>query len=53
MIVFSSIGHLMHFFAVLMLLLKIIANKNVIGLSYKTQEVYLIVFIARYSDLLF
>ena len=50
--VFQLIGDFLHLIAVLMLLLKILANKNVIGISYKTQEIYLVVFITRYSDML-
>jgi ER lumen protein retaining receptor len=50
--VFQLIGDFLHLIAVLMLLLKILANKNVIGLSYKTQEVYLVVFLTRYSDMI-
>ena len=50
--VFQLIGDFLHLIAVLMLLLKILANKNVIGISYKTQEIYLIVFVTRYSDML-
>lgn len=50
--VFQLIGDFLHLIAVLMLLLKILANKNVIGISYKTQEMYLVVFITRYSDML-
>lgn len=50
--VFQLIGDFLHLIAVLMLLLKILANKNVIGISYKTQEIYLIVFITRYSDMI-
>ena len=50
--VFQLIGDFLHLIAILMLLLKILANKNVIGISYKTQEIYLVVFIARYSDML-
>ena len=49
--VFQLIGDFLHLIAVLMLLLKIMANKNVIGLSYKTQEIYLVVFLTRYSDM--
>ena len=48
--VFQLIGDFLHLIAVLMLLLKILANKNVIGLSYKT--LYLVVFLTRYSDLI-
>jgi uncharacterized membrane protein len=50
--VFQLIGDFLHLIAVLMLLLKILANKNVIGLSYKTQELYLVVFLTRYSDMI-
>lgn len=50
--VFQLIGDFLHLIAILMLLLKILANKNVIGISYKTQEMYLVVFITRYSDML-
>jgi hypothetical protein len=35
--VFQLIGDFLHLIAVLMLLLKIVANKNVIGISYKMQ----------------
>ena len=49
---FQLIGDFLHLIALLMLLLKILANKNVIGISYKTQEIYLVVFITRYSDML-
>ncbi len=35
--VFQLIGDFLHLIAMLMLLLKILANKNVIGLSYRTQ----------------
>lgn len=58
--IFQMIGDFLHLLAMLMLVLKILANKNVIGtssfysgLSYKTQELFLVVFIARYIDLIF
>jgi ER lumen protein retaining receptor len=35
-----------------MLLLKIFANKTVVGLSYRTQELFLVVFLTRYSDMI-
>ena len=50
--VFQLIGDFLHLVAVLLLLLKIIASKNVVGLSYKTQELYLVVFLTRYSDMI-
>ena len=56
--VFQLIGDFLHLLAVIMLALKILANKNVIGiiwfkkgLSYKTQEIFLVVFITRYFDI--
>lgn len=49
--VFQLLGDFLHLVAVLLLLLKIIASKNVVGLSYKTQELYLAVFVTRYSDM--
>ena len=48
--VFQLIGDFLHLVAILLLLLKIVASKNVVGLSYKTQELYLMVFLTRYSD---
>jgi ER lumen protein retaining receptor len=50
--IFQLIGDFLHLFAIFLLLLKIVASKNVVGLSYKTQEIYLIVFLTRYSDLI-
>lgn len=50
--VFQLIGDFLHLIAMLMLLLKILANKNVIGVSYKTQEIFLVVFLTRYSDMI-
>jgi ER lumen protein retaining receptor len=50
--IFQLIGDFLHLVAILLLLLKIVATKNVVGLSYKTQEIYLIVFLTRYSDLI-
>ena len=56
--IFQLIGDFLHLLAVVMLILKILANRNVvgnssthIGLSYKTQEMYLLVFLTRYIDL--
>ena len=58
--IFQLFGDFLHLMAVLLLVLKILANRNVVGnsilinagLSYKTQEIYLVVFVTRYIDLL-
>jgi len=50
--IFQLLGDFLHLIAIVMLLLKILANKNVIGISYKTQEMYFIVFLTRYSDMI-
>ena len=50
--VFQLIGDFLHLVAILMLLLKILSSKTVIGLSYRTQELYMVVFLTRYSDLI-
>ena len=49
--VFQLIGDFLHLVAILLLLLKILASKNVVGLSYKTQEIFIVVFLTRYSDM--
>lgn len=48
--IFQFIGDLLHLLAIIMLLFKIIDNRNVNGISYKTQEIYAVVFITRYID---
>ncbi|KAG8081608.1 hypothetical protein GUJ93_ZPchr0286g2792 [Zizania palustris] len=40
-----------HLFSVVVLLLKIYATKSCSGVSRKTQELYMVVFVARYLDL--
>jgi len=50
--VFQLVGDFLHLVAILLLLLKIIASKNVVGLSYKTQELFTVVFLTRYSDMI-
>ena len=50
--VFQLIGDFLHLVAILMLLLKIVASKTVVGLSYRTQELYMVVFLTRYSDMI-
>ena len=49
--VFQLIGDFLHLVAILLLLLKILASKNVVGLSYKTQELFLVAFCLRYLDM--
>lgn len=59
--IFQLVGDFLHLIAILMLVLKISATKNVIGthsinrigLSYKTQEIFLVVFLSRYLDIIF
>ncbi|XP_047044732.1 ER lumen protein-retaining receptor A-like [Lolium rigidum] len=48
---FRFLGDMTHLFSVIVLLLKIYANKSCSGVSRKTQELYLAVFVARYLDL--
>ncbi|KAK7369156.1 hypothetical protein VNO80_11190 [Phaseolus coccineus] len=49
--VFRLAGDMIHLLSILLLLLKIYATKSCSGVSRKTQELYAIVFIARYLDL--
>lgn len=49
--IFQLIGDFLHLMAVVMLVLKILTNRNVLGLSYKTQEMFLVVFCLRYIDI--
>ncbi|KAM0945776.1 putative ER lumen protein retaining receptor [Dioscorea sansibarensis] len=49
--VFRLAGDMTHLISVLILLLKIYATKSCSGISLKTQELYVIVFVARYLDL--
>lgn len=48
--IFQFIGDLLHLFAILILIYKIIQTRNVAGISYKTQEIYGLVFLSRYID---
>ncbi|XP_020106189.1 ER lumen protein-retaining receptor A-like [Ananas comosus] len=50
--VFRFAGDMTHLFSVLVLLLKIYATKSCSGISLKTQELYALVFLTRYLDLL-
>ncbi|XP_051125893.1 ER lumen protein-retaining receptor A-like [Andrographis paniculata] len=46
--VLRYVGDMMHLISVVVLLLKIYATKSCSGISLKTQELYVIVFLARY-----
>mmetsp|Transcript_9445 Transcript_9445/g.8452 ORF Transcript_9445/g.8452 Transcript_9445/m.8452 type:complete len:221 (+) Transcript_9445:13-675(+) len=48
---FRLAGDMCHVISILVLLLRLRVTKNANGISIKTQELYLIVFIARYLDL--
>jgi ER lumen protein retaining receptor len=49
--IFQLIGDFLHLVAMLMLVLKILANRSVFGKLHLTQEIYLAVFLTRYIDL--
>ncbi|CAJ1938706.1 unnamed protein product [Sphenostylis stenocarpa] len=49
--IFRLAGDMTHLLSILVLLLKIYATKSCSGVSRKTQELYAIVFVARYLDL--
>ncbi|KAI3966033.1 hypothetical protein MKX01_010990 [Papaver californicum] len=49
--IFRFAGDMTHLISVLVLLLKIYASKSCSGISLKTQELYALVFLARYLDL--
>lgn len=49
---FRILGDLLHLLSVLIILEKIRRTKNCVGISLKSQELYLIVFATRYLDLL-
>lgn len=48
---FRLAGDMCHIVSILVLLLRLRVTKNAIGVSIKTQELYLLVFITRYLDL--
>lgn len=48
---FRLAGDLCHVLSILVLLLRLKATKNALGISIKTQELYLLVFVCRYLDL--
>lgn len=49
--VFRFAGDMCHVLSIVVLLLRLRVTKNAIGISVKTQELYLLVFITRYLDL--
>ncbi|KAK4769978.1 hypothetical protein SAY87_030510 [Trapa incisa] len=49
--IFRFAGDMTHLISILVLLLKIYATKSCSGISLKTQELYVVVFLARYLDL--
>ncbi|KAG5187860.1 ER lumen protein retaining receptor-domain-containing protein [Tribonema minus] len=49
--IFRLVGDLCHLASILLLLLKLRASKNASGISLKTQELFLAVFVCRYLDL--
>lgn len=48
---FRLAGDMLHLFSILCMLFKITSSKSVKGISLKTQELYSVVFVARYLDL--
>ena len=50
--IFRIAGDLTHILSIVVLLLRLWVRKNATGISIKTQELYLVVFITRYLDLL-
>lgn len=51
--IFRLIGDMAHLLSFLVLLLKLMASKSSVGISLKTQELFLLVFVTRYVDLVF
>jgi hypothetical protein len=49
--IFRLIGDLLHLFSIVLLLYKIVKLGNARNISLKTQELYLWVFLTRYTDL--
>ncbi|KAL0678865.1 hypothetical protein Bca4012_006846 [Brassica carinata] len=50
--IFRFAGDMTHLISILILLLKIYATKSCAGISLKTQELYALVFLTRYMDLI-
>jgi ER lumen protein retaining receptor len=49
--IFRLAGDMSHVLSILVLLLRLRVTKNASGISIKTQELYLLVFVTRYLDL--
>mmetsp|Transcript_19699 Transcript_19699/g.66216 ORF Transcript_19699/g.66216 Transcript_19699/m.66216 type:complete len:219 (+) Transcript_19699:86-742(+) len=50
--IFRFLGDMAHIFSFVLLLWKMRSSKSVAGISLKTQQLYLIVFVTRYLDLM-
>lgn len=50
--IFRLCGDLAHLLSILILILRLRVTNNANGISVKTQELYLLVFVTRYLDLL-
>jgi ER lumen protein retaining receptor len=50
--IFRLAGDMMHVVSIVLLILRLTASKNAVGISIKTQQLYLLVFVTRYLDLL-
>lgn len=48
---FRLAGDMSHVLSIVVLMLRLRVTKNAIGISIKTQELYLLVFLTRYLDL--
>ncbi|CAI5473428.1 unnamed protein product [Closterium sp. Yama58-4] len=51
--IFRLAGDMTHLMSIVVLLLKIVTMKSCAGISLKTQELYVIIFVTRYLDLLY
>ncbi|CAE7709446.1 ERD2B, partial [Symbiodinium microadriaticum] len=49
--IFRLAGDMFHVISILVLIVRLSVTHNAIGISIKTQELYLLVFICRYLDL--
>lgn len=49
--IFRFVGDMSHVLSIVVLVLRLRVTKNAVGISMKTQELYLLVFVTRYLDL--